>query len=564
MMAKKRNFRMHPKLLYDVIRRQAGTLAKAVLEGAMNSVDAKATHCDITLTDDTLIITDDGEGFPDMRSIELYFETFGQPHDESEKKVYANFRMGRGQLFAFGENVWESGRFRMDVDFKAEGDGYELTDDNEETEGCSVTVFLYDKLSPSDLARVIRDVELYVKWFNIPVYLNEEEVSKDPAGTKWDYESDNCYVKLQSTGGLSVYNLGAFIKEFPGHTYGRGGEVVSKQQLKLNFARNDVMVTECPIWKEVKKFVEAQAGREIQRRPSLNEDERRNLAFKMKYDETPAREAVTQRLVTDVLGRHWAIRNLGYKVHEYPCYTEAPKGDRRGDKIHQMKLAFVIADVTKDRFDCDTVEDLMNLLESTYYAAYGQDSSLERWIYKGFNEVSTALSTTYQLMEEKELTGDEPVWRAMAESYGHLIAMEVQNKGWGEMEIRQIVIGDADHADGWTDAETYIAISRRYLVKLKYANLEDIVKLGNLLLHEYCHVESDMETHTHSPEFYQLFHDSIDSVGKFADFCLRGLPQILDKLDKKASRTRLREMDRIHRLEQKAQKRESKIAARGT
>ena len=35
-------FTMHPQLLYSVIQRQAGTLNKAILEGVMNGVDARA------------------------------------------------------------------------------------------------------------------------------------------------------------------------------------------------------------------------------------------------------------------------------------------------------------------------------------------------------------------------------------------------------------------------------------------------------------------------------------------------------------------------------------------
>ena len=42
--------------------------------------------------------------------------------------------------------------------------------------------------------------------------------------------------------------------EIPQYKLGCGGEVVSKQQLKVNFARNDIQ-HDCPIWKVVKKFV---------------------------------------------------------------------------------------------------------------------------------------------------------------------------------------------------------------------------------------------------------------------------------------------------------------------
>lgn len=54
---------MHPKLLLDVIRRQAGTLGKAILESAMNAVDAKATRCNIKLSATTLEVSDNGLGF---------------------------------------------------------------------------------------------------------------------------------------------------------------------------------------------------------------------------------------------------------------------------------------------------------------------------------------------------------------------------------------------------------------------------------------------------------------------------------------------------------------------
>lgn len=45
-----RRFGMAPELLLDVIKRQAGTPAKAVLELVMNAVDAGATRCEVTLT----------------------------------------------------------------------------------------------------------------------------------------------------------------------------------------------------------------------------------------------------------------------------------------------------------------------------------------------------------------------------------------------------------------------------------------------------------------------------------------------------------------------------------
>ncbi len=46
----------HEKLLIDVIKRQAGTLKKAILEGTMNSVEAGATEIDINFLAEKRIV----------------------------------------------------------------------------------------------------------------------------------------------------------------------------------------------------------------------------------------------------------------------------------------------------------------------------------------------------------------------------------------------------------------------------------------------------------------------------------------------------------------------------
>ena len=66
METQRRHLNMHPKLLLDVIKRQAGTLHKAVLEGIMNGIEAGATRVDIAYVakpKPTLRITDNGKGF---------------------------------------------------------------------------------------------------------------------------------------------------------------------------------------------------------------------------------------------------------------------------------------------------------------------------------------------------------------------------------------------------------------------------------------------------------------------------------------------------------------------
>ena len=143
-----RRFKMDEKLLFDTIQRQAGTLEKANVEGVMNSIEAGATlvivGLDISGPTAIMTITDDGKGFRDQQEIEDFFETFGKPHSENEKVIWKQFRMGRGQMFAYGKNTWRTGNFRMVVDIKEWGLNYEFEDDLPYHDGCEITIELYD------------------------------------------------------------------------------------------------------------------------------------------------------------------------------------------------------------------------------------------------------------------------------------------------------------------------------------------------------------------------------------------------------------------------------------
>ena len=94
-----RKFKMHPDLLFSVIKSQAGTQEKAILEAVMNAVDAGATKCEIKIDENGYSIVDDGKGFVSRQEVDEFFETFGTPHKEGDA-TYGRFRMGRGQLFA--------------------------------------------------------------------------------------------------------------------------------------------------------------------------------------------------------------------------------------------------------------------------------------------------------------------------------------------------------------------------------------------------------------------------------------------------------------------------------
>lgn len=80
----KKEFGVHPAIIYSIIAKQASGLPKAMLELAMNSVDANATKIDITIDQNGFTFADNGKGFKDAEEVESYFGTFGTPHEESD------------------------------------------------------------------------------------------------------------------------------------------------------------------------------------------------------------------------------------------------------------------------------------------------------------------------------------------------------------------------------------------------------------------------------------------------------------------------------------------------
>ena len=343
-----RRFSMHPKLLFDVIQRQAGTLSKAVLEAVMNSVDAGATRCDITLTPAGVTVVDDGKGFRNREEIENFFEVFGQPHAESEGKRYGAFRMGRGQCFSFGRNLWRTGTFRMDVDIKNRGLEYELLSDETPSPGCRIDITFYEVLRPTAVIDLARDFERLVRYAPIPVSFNGKVLSEPAGKSKWPIETDEAWLKLDVGGasGLKVYNLGVHVADLSSYSWGCSGTIVSKKQLKVNFARNDIMADD-PVWRKIAAVVRNKVADGAGKK-RLSASERSVLFRRILSGEVDWREHRDAKFFTDCTGRGWSISQLERSAEVFGAngdagvFTFAPRNSFDGDRLMQHKLGFVL------------------------------------------------------------------------------------------------------------------------------------------------------------------------------------------------------------------------------
>ena len=534
----KRQFKMHAKLLYDVIRRQAGTLSKAVLEGIMNSVDAGATECRVTILPKRVRVEDDGQGFRSQGEIETWFEVFGQPHEESEGKTYGTFRMGRGQMFAFGVNAWRTGKFSMSIDIQNNGLDYDLKSEKKNHQGCQIAIELYSQLMPSDLDSCVRDLEDWVKYCPIPVYVNDNLISTDPSTCKWDFTTDEAYVKLKPNGGLAVYNLGVHVLTFQGYKYGTGGEVVSRKQVKVNFARNDIQ-SDCEVWKVVKKLVDQKASQRSEGKKALNDNERQRLVTRLLNGELHMREARSIRLITAATGRQYnlsALRN----PHEWPQVTTSAKGNRKADKLMKQKVAFVIATETLDRFRAKTVRQLMDKLAELETKRH-VDWTLVKVV--DFDELTQGMSDKFDVFDAADFRPNEQLWfKLMQHGVTRLRCSD------RKACYRRLQLGASQTANGWTDGNSYICIGREFLSRQGFT-IAGFTNLGRLLLHEMCHQDPDLDDHDHDQAFYEEFHDHSESIGNFVEAVMAKLPQIAKDLKRKLSKQQLKGQDLVAKVD---------------
>lgn len=560
----RRTLKMHPRLLWDVIHRQAGTLSKAILEGVMNSVDAGATFCDVTIDRERFSISDDGKGFANDEEITKFFETFGFPHEEGDAK-YGRFRMGRGQMMAFGRNEWRTNTYRMLVDLKPQKNelgedyalGYEFQRVNEKAKGCSVTVNLYDKLSPSALDAVIREIGDYVKYVHIPVRLNGKVISVDPKNEKWDEETPDAYIKRKANGTLDVYNQGVLVNKIPNYRHGVSGVVVSKEALEVNFARNDVQST-CPRWKRIVRHLNEETMQQAKRNAPLTDAQRDFFARQLASGETTLSELNESRIVTDITGSHHPFSIFSRLSRFQNNLSIAVRGDRVAEMAHTRRLGFFVTDECAERFGASTAEELKKVIDEIHRAnkVYGSVRAVERSHY------DTLISSSHEPIADKELNKAERLALAALREASKTVhwygtfhdrnaGRDVFLKGYNHGP-RKISVGASETALAWTDGVHNIWFERGTLKYIKNGH-KGMMQLASIMLHEYLHNGPSTGTHEHGVEFYNRFHDlavHTTVISDAADVMFKAVLKEMRKNGAIITQTLSRHEDRITEMEE--------------
>jgi hypothetical protein len=507
MQTERRHLNMHKKLLLDVIKRQAGTLHKAILEGIMNGIEAGATRVDISYLASpkpTLRITDNGKGIATVEAIEQFFETFGTPHDESEGKIWAQFRMGRGQLFSFGSNVWRTGTFRMLVDIEANGLSYDLTQNLAPVNGCDIEIALYkdpiaDKQYPS-LEALERAIREQIEFMATPIYFNGKRLNRDPKGLKWTHQDDDAYYLFGVGNGLTIYNIGAYVLTKQTYQVGVTGVVVSKKQLKVNFARNDIQ-SDCEVYRRIRKVIDANRRDKARNtRNVLTQAERVAMLTDLIDGGVKYEDIKGLSLLKTTSGRNIKIGDI---CKNGLPWAFAPANDMKADKVMQHKRGICL---DRELLGCldyngEPKEFFNWLLRRAWESDWERDREMKKWavvpnLYRTFDQLSASIRDGFRILAPSELTAKEKVLLRL-----------LNDRKFCSWKNRVVNIGLSEVAAAWTDGQSYIAIDRHWLDGIYYNSTTGAAKLINVMVHEMAHDTDSSNTHVHGEEFYREFHD---------------------------------------------------------
>jgi hypothetical protein len=527
----------HENLIYDVICRQAGTLSKAILEGVMNSIDAGATRIDVEIKSTEITISDNGEGFKSEKEIDEWFGTFGTPHevDEDDNSVdarYGRFRMGRGQLFAFGVNHWITNEFTMVVDVKHQG--LKFTTEQHATvqhKGCRVFVDLYALQTPSELQATVRDISKFCMYVDVPLYVNSVQVNTPPATLSWDYETEDGWMKTivsqenstnawRSNKGVDIYQQGVFVETVPEYELGVGGTVVSKGPLKLNFARNQVMRGSCPRWKRMYKLMRDVGQNNVKRKQTLSVNERLAVIDQIRSGDMRYFDVKTLKLFEDVQQKTWSASQIHQACNRNSIFdllpdetlavSFAPPLHPIGDRVLQARRALVLSRSVLEQWQVPEDEFVKKVLRRIIPSI--------KISYVPLSELDASQECEYHLLRDKDLTKKDKRILATLQDAGHIISRKFSNLNESRSP-RIIRAGKSSHAYAWTDGHSFIAFDITHLRSaLNTPTLDGWMVIARVLLHEYCHSEPDTQGHMHDAHFYYTFHEMSEHLVSIARY----------------------------------------------
>lgn len=534
-MSVSRKFTMHRNLLSTVIHAQAGSLAKALLEGVMNSIDKGAKKVLINSSCTQVSIHDDGQGIASQEDIDNHFGCFGTPHEEGDSQ-FGRFRVGRGQLLSFGKNVWRTHRFRMEVDVQNADDyEYKLEDKLEKVRGCHIDIELYKPMSETEHNDFVAELTRLTAYLPSRVILNGTRVNKDVTKVKWTHEDELAYyLVLPSNGsgkGIELYNMGAYVMELSRYDWGAEGVIVSKQALTLNSARTEVLNARCelilPIRRATRRVVLSQLATSSRR---LTDGDRRVSARAIMDAFEYSEES---ELVPDSLLARSVLQDANGKLVSFDDLLKAPaialyeeKYDAFAGSVQKAGRALALNNSSMNALGINADEWGQQYL-TRVIANLARKRGVKAPTVGFLGEYRRGLGGRYDEVPDGDVPKTSRVLWAFMHTLrslqGPLQAALKAIKPTGD--VREVRFGSSGSSLAWTDGCSYIAVDREFMLQCATQGLAGMRQMLQVLIHEYCHDTHDDETHDHDVVFYAAFHDAIVHHAKVWQFFVEQMYQ---------------------------------------
>ena len=423
----------------------------------------------------------------------------------------------------------------MRVDIRDLGLEYDLVEGLPLHKGCRIEGELYQSMQPSEVIRTVDNLRALCKYTPVPVIVNGEQISVDVKGERWTFEDEDAWYQLrESTRSLSVYNLGVHVRDYWQGEHGIGGTVVSKKQLSVNFARNDVLVAECEVYKRITQKVKAHAKKNESRKPAQNEAYRELMLSRFMTGNFDSAEEFykaidEEKVFTDYSGRHLSLGQLKRAVTQ-ACGSLVWVEDHstKADRVHQAKLAVVISPKTYERAGRMGMPAVLKRIsanmvqfdqDSTYAQSFAKDiiESLADAV-RPLEEVGKLINDRHRVVQEKELSREEKLTLSVLNQLQWMVGRRICGT-----QPREIKVCESESVDGYTDGSSVIFVERKFLKIGGGAGqaLRAFEAIKALLVHEYTHDADDSTGHGHPPEFFERFHEVMSSQGGPEDACWR-------------------------------------------
>lgn len=508
-------FNIHMSLIRDLIHRQAGTVERAGAELVMNGLDAQARRIDIDLSDTRLLVTDDGVGLPDDETeMRRVFMTLGAPHERdaqgrSTDARFGSFRIGRLQALAWGECRWLSGLWDLRANIKDESTelGMTITPLKSRRIGTSVEIKFFKPLENWQKLQFLQHMRTMCQYVDYcDVRLNGKSLAL-PVSPEWTIDNEDYKAIINDTPSLKVFMMGVPVMERSKWQMGVGGIVVTKKQMVVNFARNDVH-SSCELWQRITKDLGRLATKKVKSsRAKLDDDEilatwRRLVEIYMRQSEQSwgftgkVREAFpdlkfkTAKIFVDASGKRFSVADLRKDLAQNKFTADAAGLLRitiapmdpatTGDLIQAAKAGqglvlhtlFSSADPSEGHvwlvailaalfeLPVRTWEEIPGELPYLLRRSRGSCNSVARLVS---NEefLADATEPVFRLLKHDQLTSAE---FKFATAVSEAIATVFSEESGLQRHLR--VSASSSNTDVWTDGSTYIAIDQEYLGRL--------------------------------------------------------------------------------------------------